>query len=109
MPHRISRQPTRPGGSAIDGRTARHAGYWISQQKRKRIEEVFGWLKTVAMLRKTRHRGLPGWVGFYLRRLRLQPRSHAESALPGSSCRITEGEKCVQSSAQALSGRTRCR
>jgi transposase len=50
--------------SAIDGRTSRHAGYKVSQQKRKRIEEIFGWLKTVAMLRKTRHRGLlrVGWV-----------------------------------------------
>ena len=41
-----------------------HAGYKVSQRKRKRIEEVFGWLKTVGMLRKTRHRGLlkVGWV-----------------------------------------------
>jgi transposase len=62
-PH-VAANHTRPGGSAIDGRTARHAGYWISQQRRKRIEEVFGWLKTVAMFRKTRHRGLlrVGWV-----------------------------------------------
>ena len=54
----------RNGGSAIDGRTTRHAGYEISQRKRKRIEEVFGWMKTVGMLRKTRHRGLfkVGWV-----------------------------------------------
>ena len=36
----------RSGGSAIDGRTARHAGYEISQKKRKRIEECFGWMKT---------------------------------------------------------------
>jgi transposase len=50
--------------SAIDGRTTRHAGYAVSQQKRKRIEEIFGWLKTVGMLRKTRHKGLlrVGWV-----------------------------------------------
>ena len=50
--------------SAIDGRTTRHAGYAVSQQKRKRVEEIFGWLKTVAMLRKTRHQGLlrVGWV-----------------------------------------------
>ena len=50
--------------SAIDGRTTRQAGYAISQQKRKRIEEIFGWLKTVGMLRKTRHKGLlrVGWV-----------------------------------------------
>jgi transposase len=44
--------------SAIDQRTTRHAGYQISQQKRKRVEEVFGWLKTVGGFRKLRHRGL---------------------------------------------------
>jgi transposase len=43
--------------SAIDERTTRHAGYAVSQQKRKRIEEIFGWLKTVGGLRKLRHRG----------------------------------------------------
>ena len=43
--------------SAIDGRTTRHAGYQVSQQKRKRIEEIFGWLKTVGLLCKLRHRG----------------------------------------------------
>jgi transposase len=60
----VAQNERRPGGSAIDGRTTRHAGYQISQQKRKRIEEVFGWLKTVGALRKTRHRGQPkvAWV-----------------------------------------------
>ena len=50
--------------SAIDGRTTRHVGYDISQRLRKRIEEPFGWIKSVAGLRKTRHRGLSrvGWV-----------------------------------------------
>jgi len=50
--------------SAIDRRTTRQAGYAVSQQKRKRVEEVFGWLKTIAMLRKTRHRGVRrvGWM-----------------------------------------------
>jgi transposase len=43
--------------SAIDGRTTHHAGYALSQQKRKRIEEIFGWLKTVGGLRKLRHCG----------------------------------------------------
>jgi IS5 family transposase len=49
--------------SAIDGRTTRHAGYAVSQRIRKRVEEAFGWAKTVAGLRKMRHRGLPkvGW------------------------------------------------
>jgi transposase len=44
--------------SAIDARTTRHAGYGISQQKRKRVEEIFGWMKTVGGMRKLRHRGL---------------------------------------------------
>ena len=44
--------------SGIDGRTTRHAGYAISQQKRKRVEEIFGWMKTVGGMRKLRHRGL---------------------------------------------------
>ena len=50
--------------SAIDGRTTRHPGYAISQRLRKRIEEGFGWMKTVAGLRKTKYRGLEkvGWV-----------------------------------------------
>jgi len=50
--------------SAIDGRTTRHAGYAVSQRLRKRIEEIFGWSKASAGLRKTRHRGLArvGWM-----------------------------------------------
>ncbi len=62
-PH-VAQNHKRNGGSAIDRRTTRHAGYQISQQRRKRIEEVFGWMKTVGMLRKTRHRGVfkVGWV-----------------------------------------------
>jgi transposase len=51
-------------GSALDGRTTRHPGYGISQTKRKRVEEIFGWLKTVGLMRKTRHRGVSrvGWM-----------------------------------------------
>ena len=50
--------------SAIDARTTRHAGYAVSQAKRKRVEEIFGWLKTVGVMRKTRHRGTQrvGWM-----------------------------------------------
>jgi hypothetical protein len=50
--------------SAIDGRTTRHAGYGISQRIRKRIEEPFGWTKTVAGQRKTKFRGRDrvGWA-----------------------------------------------
>jgi hypothetical protein len=43
---------------AIDGRTTRHAGYTLSRRKRKRSEEIFGWLKTIGGLRQTRFRGL---------------------------------------------------
>ena len=44
-------------GSAIDRRTTRHAGYAISQRKRKLVEQVFGWMKTVGLQRQVRHRG----------------------------------------------------
>ena len=56
-PH-VAQNTERKGGSAIDGRTTRHAGYQVSQRIRKRIEETFGWIKTVGNLRKTRHRGV---------------------------------------------------
>jgi transposase len=62
-PH-VAQNTARPGGSAIDQRTTRHAGYAASQTKRKRVEEIFGWFKTVALMRKTRFRGLQrvGWM-----------------------------------------------
>ena len=62
-PH-VAQNVKRNGGSAVDGRTTRHAGYAISQRKLKRIEESFGWLKTIALMRKVRHRGIHkvGWV-----------------------------------------------
>src|SRR3989441_6791014 len=50
-PH-VAQNDKRRGGSAIDARTTRHAGYRVSQMKRKRIEESFGWLKTNALIRK---------------------------------------------------------
>jgi transposase len=56
-PH-VAQNDGRRGGSAIDERTTRHESYRISQVKRKRIEECFGWLKTIALLRKVRHRGV---------------------------------------------------
>jgi transposase len=57
-------QHTSGRSSAIDGRTTRHLGYAVSQRKRKRVEEIFGWLKTVGLLRKVRHHGLAriGWI-----------------------------------------------
>ena len=62
-PH-VAQNTTRRGGSAIDGRTTRHRGYDLSQRVRKRVEEIFGWLKTVGGMRKTRLRGTPrvGWM-----------------------------------------------
>jgi IS5 family transposase len=56
--HQVTPHLARKSTSIIDQRTTRHPGYAISQQKRKRIEEIFGWLKTIAGLRKTRHRGV---------------------------------------------------
>jgi transposase len=57
-------QNTKNRSSAIDGRTTRHPGYAISQRLRKRIEEIYGWMKTVGLMRKTRHRGRDrvGWM-----------------------------------------------
>jgi IS5 family transposase len=57
-------QHTTKRRSAIDARTTRHPGYAISQQKRKRVEQSFGWIKTVGGLRNLRHRGGPlvDWI-----------------------------------------------
>jgi transposase len=63
-PH-VAQYPATPHrGSAIDRRTVRHAGYAISQRKRKLVEQGFGWMKTVGGLRKLRHRGgrLVTWI-----------------------------------------------
>lgn len=56
-PH-VAQNDTARHPSAIDGRTTRHAGYGVSQRIRKRVEEVFGWMKTVGGFRRTRYRGL---------------------------------------------------
>jgi len=63
IPH-VAQHITARRGSAIDARTTRHTGYDISQRKRKLVEQVFGWMKTVGGLRKLRHRGGPlvGWI-----------------------------------------------
>ena len=65
MPRRTPHvaQNTRGRRSAIDGRTTRHAGYAASQRIRKRIEEAFGWIKTVAGQDKTKFKGV-GRVDF---------------------------------------------
>ncbi len=56
-PH-IARNQSASRSSAIDGRTTRHAGYAVSIRCRKRIEEIFGWAKTIGGLRKSRYRGI---------------------------------------------------
>ena len=57
-------QNTSGRASAVDTRTTRHPGYAISQRTRKRVEEIFGWMKTVGLMRKTRHKGVDrvGWT-----------------------------------------------
>ena len=62
--HQVTPHVALKATTIIDARTTRHPGYAISQQKRKRVEEIFGWLKTVGGLRKTRHRGVErvGWM-----------------------------------------------
>jgi IS5 family transposase len=54
--------------SAIDGRTTRHSGYAVSQRIRKRVEEIFGWMKTVGGFRRTRYRGVDrtGLAGYFV-------------------------------------------
>jgi hypothetical protein len=63
-PSRLAYQGHVLMASALDGRTTRHVGYAESPRRRKRVEEIFGWLKTVGLLRKTRHRGVErvGWT-----------------------------------------------
>lgn len=56
-PH-VAQNTQRTGGSAIDGRTTRHAGYVVSQRKRKRIEQCFGWGKTIGPIRQVMVQGL---------------------------------------------------
>ena len=63
-PHVAQYGPHPQRRSAIDDRTTRHRGYAISQRRRKLVEQPFGWMKTVGLLRKLRHRGGPlvDWV-----------------------------------------------
>jgi hypothetical protein len=83
-PH-VAQNHERRGGSAIDERTTQHAGYRISQIKRKRIEECFGWLKTIALLRKVRHRGIfkVDWVFRFA--CEASPRAKPKAQLEASS------------------------
>jgi transposase len=62
-PH-VAQNLARRGGSAIDGRTTRHDGYAISQWKRKAVEQSFGWMKIIGLLKKVKLRGRQkvGWL-----------------------------------------------
>jgi hypothetical protein len=55
------------GSGLVDGRTLRHSGNIISQRIRKRIEEIFGWLKEPGRLKRTKHRGAAraGWTNVF--------------------------------------------
>jgi len=64
-PH-VARNDNRAGGSAIDGRTSRHGGYQVSQRTRKRVEEPFGWGKTIGLIRQLKVRGLPKVNGVFM-------------------------------------------
>jgi len=66
VPH-VAQHDTRRR-SAIDARTTRHDGYGVSQRVRKRVEEIFAWIKTIGGLRKTRHKGtsLVGWMWTFI-------------------------------------------
>jgi IS5 family transposase len=77
--------------SAIDGRTTRHPGYAVSQRIRKRVEEVFGWMKTVSGFRRTLYRGLDrtGLAGYLVATacnlVRLSRLAARPSAIPAAA------------------------
>jgi len=64
-PH-VARNDNRRGGSAIDGRTSRHTGYKVSQRSRKRVEEPFGWGKSIGLIRQMKVRGLSKVNGVFM-------------------------------------------
>ena len=78
--------------SAIDGRTTRHAGHGVSLRIRKRVEKIFGWMKTVGDLRHTRYRGVDrtGLAGYlvataykWVRMANLRPEPDTSAVPPG--------------------------
>ena len=77
--------------SAIDGRTMRHRGYRVSQKIRKQVEEIFGWMKTVGGLRRSRYRGVErtGLAGYLV--------ATAYNLVRMANLLTREGAKAVQS------------
>jgi hypothetical protein len=92
-PH-VSQNTARPGGSVIDARTTRHAGYDVSQKKRKRIEECFGWVEGHRAATQTEASwSIQSGMDLHLRSSGLQPCTYAK-ADSDSSPRMTE-PKCL--------------
>lgn len=91
--------------SAIDGRTTRHAGYAVSQRKRKLVEDILGWIKTIGGMRMLRHRGLQlaSRLDVHLYRRRIQSDSHPQS--DSGSCRSEHMRSSV--STRLVKGRKR--
>jgi hypothetical protein len=87
-PH-VTRNLTRRGSSAIDGRTTRHAGYAKSQHARPRIEPAFGWLKTIAWIRKVNPRSRQRRLALCVRECCVQPDSLAQAAAKTGMTRAT--------------------
>jgi hypothetical protein len=89
VPPHVTQNVNRAGGSAIDGRTTRHAGYAKSQHARPRIEPAFGWLKTIAWMRKVKLRGLAkvNWLFVFCQR----GVQHSAARDPSSADRIAKG------------------
>lgn len=105
-PH-VAQNTGRNGGSAIDARTTRHSGYAVSQKTRKRIEESFGWLKTIALMRKVRHRGIEkvAWVfTFAAAAYNLVRMRRLVATAVGAAC--ARGEVCPHAAEAGEKGRS---
>jgi hypothetical protein len=105
-PH-VTQNLARSGGSAIDGRTTRHEGYAMSQHARPRIEPAFGWLKTIAWMRKVKLRGAAeDRLALRLCQRGLQPDSTAQTAGATGMIRATCFHSAVRSPRTAVRRRS---
>ena len=88
-PH-VTQNLARPGGCGIDGRPTRHEGYAMTQHARPRIEPAFGWLKTIAWIRKGQAARAPeGRLALPVRERGLQSDSTAQAAAATGMTRAT--------------------